>query len=264
VRIIPRGPFLIAVQAPSQPSLLKLEDAMIEEPKPLRIARDLGPEGASDWRRPTEAQIAAFRDQPTGFVLDAMMGMGAMSAAIKPCPGLSDRLCGPALPAGNRPGDLLATLASIHMARPGDIIVAAFEGYQGCAAAGDRVMGMLKNRGAAGFVTDGPLRDLAGLQGVGLPAFCTGLTPGSPVAKGPGTVGLPVSCGGQRVETGDMIVGDSDGIVVVPFEQIDRVIAALRDVAQAELALDAQVADGLAEIGLITAMIESGEEIDWV
>ncbi|SFI46088.1 RraA family protein [Jannaschia pohangensis] len=237
---------------------------MIEEPKALRIARDLGPDGTPGWRQPTAAQIAAFRDQPTGFVLDAMMGAGAMSAAIKPCAGLPDRLCGPALPVGNRPGDVLATLAAIHMVRPGDILVAGFDGYQGCAAAGDRVMGFLRNRGGAGFVTDGPLRDLTGLRGIGLPAFCTGLTPGSPVARGPGTVGLPVRCGGQQVETGDMIVGDSDGIVVVPFARIDAVIAALRGVAEAELSLDAQVADGLAEVGLISAMLESGEDIDWV
>ncbi|MGB3556748.1 MAG: RraA family protein, partial [Jannaschia sp.] len=79
---------------------------MIEEPKRLRIARDL--------RRPTAAQVAAFADMPTGFVLDAMLGAGAMSADISPCPGLPDRVVGPALPAGNQPGDILATLAAIH------------------------------------------------------------------------------------------------------------------------------------------------------
>ncbi|SDZ26728.1 Regulator of RNase E activity RraA [Jannaschia faecimaris] len=229
---------------------------MIEEPKTLRIARDL--------RRPTDAQIAAFQGQPTGFVLDAMMGAGAMSAAITPCPGLSAQACGPALVAGNRPGDLLATLASIHFAQAGDIVVAAAEGHQGCAAAGDRVMGMLKNAGAAGFVTDGPLRDLAGLQAVGLPAWCTGLTPGSPVARGPGTLGLPAYVGGQRVENGDMIVADADGVVVVPFAILDAVIAAVAKVAEAEHALDAEVADGLKSVGLIAEMLDSGEGIDWV
>ncbi|MGB3554590.1 MAG: RraA family protein, partial [Jannaschia sp.] len=93
---------------------------------------------------------------------------------------------------------------------------------------------------------------------------CTGLTPGSPVARGPGTLGLPVLCGGQRVEQGDIIVADSDGVVVVPFEMIDAVAAAAERVAEAEHALDAQVADGLAEIGFIAEMLESEEEIDWV
>ena len=229
---------------------------MIEEPKRLRIARDL--------RRPTDAQIAALADMPTGFVLDAMLGTGAMVSSIKPLPGLPHRVCGPALTAGNQPGDLLATLAAIHFVRPGDIVVAEAQGHQGCAAAGDRVMGLLKNAGASGYVTDGPMRDLDGLQGVGLPAWCTGLTPGSPVARGPGTLGLPVLVGGQRVETGDMIVADRDGVVVVPWGMLDAVISAVERVAEAEQALDAEVADGLAEVGLIAEMLERDEEIDWV
>ncbi|WP_179379431.1 RraA family protein [Jannaschia marina] len=229
---------------------------MIEEPKPLRIARDL--------RRPTQEQIDALRGYPTGFVLDAMLGAGAMAAAISPCPGLEAAVCGPALVAGNRPGDLLATLAAIHFVRPGDVVVASAEGYLGCAAAGDRALGMLRNAGAAGFVTDGALRDHAGLLAVGLPAWCAGLTPGSPVARGPGTLGLPANVGGQRVENGDMIVADADGVVVVPFGMIDTVTVAVADVAAAETALDAEVADGLCELGLIAEMLERGDDVEWV
>lgn len=229
---------------------------MIEEPKRLRIARDLP--------RPNDAQIAALAEMPTGFVLDAMMGAGAMHSRIKPLPGTPHRICGPALTAGNQPGDLLATLAAVHFVRPGDVVVAEAQGHQGCAAAGDRVLGFFRNAGAAGFVTDGPMRDLDGVEQVGLPAFCTGLTPASPVARGPGTLGLPVLVGGQRVATGDMIVGDRDGVVVVPLELLDHVIAAVGKVAEAEHALDAEVEGGLAEVGLITAMLEADDEIDWV
>lgn len=229
---------------------------MIEEPKRLRIARDL--------RRPTDTQVAALTGRPTGFVADAMWGVGAMAAGIAPLPGLPDRVCGPALTAGNRPGDLLGTLAAIHHAWDGCVLVAEAQGFAGCAAAGDRVMGMLRNRGAAGFVTDGPLRDLDGIEAVGLPVWGRGLTPNSPVARGPGTVGLPVSVGGLRVETGDVVVADRDGVVVVPFGSLDAVIAALDGVAEAERALDAEVAGGLAEIGSIAEVLESGEDVEWV
>ena len=229
---------------------------MIEEPKRLRIAREMP--------RPTDAQIDALRDMPTGFVVDAMMGAGAMSPEIKPLPGLPDRICGPALTAGNQPGDLLATLAAVHFVRPGDVVVAEAQGHRGCAAAGDRGAGFLRNRGAVGFVTDGAMRDLTGLERVGLPCFCTGLTPNSPVARGPGTLGLPVNVGGQRVGTGDMILGDRDGVVVVPLAMIDAVIAAAGKVAEAEYALDAEVEAGLKDVGLIAEMLESGEEIGWV
>ncbi|TFL17975.1 RraA family protein [Jannaschia formosa] len=229
---------------------------MIEEPKRLRIARDL--------RRPTDAQIAAFADMPTGFVADAMWGIGAMGGGIAPLPGLPYRVHGPALTAGNRPGDLLATLAAIHFVRLGDVVVAEAQGFLGCAAAGDRAMGMLANRGAAGFVTDGPLRDLDGLQLVGLPVWGRGLSPNSPVARGPGTVGLPVTVGGVRVGTGDMIVADRDGVVVVPFADLDPVIGRLKLVAAAELALDAEVAAGRAEIDLVSRLIAEGDEVEWV
>lgn len=213
---------------------------MIQEPPLLRIKQNL--------RRPTDAQIAAFQDVPTGFVVDAMFGRGAFASVISPLADARDmesKAAGPALTVDSGAGDVLAVLGAFPSVRDGDVIVSAFGGYQGCAAAGDRVCGMLKNNGAAGFVTDGPMRDYDGIVGVGLPAWCTGLTPGSPHTKGPGTVGYPIQIGGQQVETGDMIVADRDGVVVVPYAQIDTVIAMLDTVAELERALDAEVADGL-------------------
>ncbi len=213
---------------------------MIEEPPVVTVTRTL--------RRPDDKQIAAFQNVPTGFVVDAMFGRGAMDRRIA-CLGdgrdLPCAVAGPALTADCAAGDILGLLAALRFIRPGDVLVSAFAGYQGCAAAGDRVMGMARNGGAAGFVTDGPMRDYAGIVGVGLPAWCTGLTPASPFSTGPGSVGCPVQIGGQRVETGDMIVADRDGVVVVPFDRIDAVIAALDKVAALESALDAEVAEGL-------------------
>lgn len=211
---------------------------MIEEPPLLTIA------GRTSRNRPTAAQIAAFADMPTGFVADAMEGQGALSMAIKPLPGLPHRVVGPALTCRSGPEDILALMAALTEVQPGDVLVNATGGWQGCAAMGDRVAGMLRNAGAAGAVTDGPARDLPGIQAVGLPVFCTGLNPNSPFSKGPGTVGLPVEIGGRRVESGDMIVADADGVVVVPFARIDAVAARLADIAALEAALDAEVAAG--------------------
>jgi len=118
------------------------------------------------------------------------------------------------------------------------------------------VAGMLRNAGAAGFVTDGPVRDYAGLVAAGLPIWCTGLTPASPYSKGPGRVGFPVQIGGQEVETGDMIVADRDGVVVVPFERIDAVIAALARIRELEAELDARVAAGLKAPGWVTELLK--------
>lgn len=212
---------------------------MIEEPPLLSIRRDCP--------RPTETQIAAFQGVPTSFVVDALFGDGALSSVIKPVGDGHDIECvaaGPALTADCGPGDILATMATLKFIKPGDMVVSAFAGYQGCAAAGDRVAGMMKNCGAAGFVTDGPVRDYQGIVEAGLPIWCTGLTPASPVSNGPGKIGFPIQIGGQQVETGDMIIADRDGVVVVPFERIDEAISNIERIKIAETALDKEVLAG--------------------
>ena len=230
---------------------------MIEDPPLLTIRRDAP--------RPTPEQIAAFQGVPTSFVCDAMGGGGALSPAIQPIGFGRDIDCtaaGPAWCAENGAADLLATLAALQTITPGDILVAGADGHQTCAAAGDRVMGMLKNRGGAGFVTDGPLRDYAGIVKVGLPAWCTGLVPSSPFGKGPGTVGGSVAIGGRTVCTGDMIVADRDGVVVVPFARLDEVIARLEKVKAAEYALDAEVEKGFCSPLDLEAMLADGRAVE--
>lgn len=213
---------------------------MIEAPPTLTIKKDL--------RRPTEAQIAAFQGLPTGFVVDAMFGGGALSNNIQPIGGGRDLKCvaaGPALTADCGAADVLAVFASLEFIRPGDVVVSAFAGHSGCAAGGDGLIGMMKNCGATGFVTDGPLRDYDGIIKVGLPVWCTGITPASPHMSGPGTVGFPIQVGAQEVETGDMIVADRDGVVVVPFERLDEMIKNLERIRRAEQAQDERVAGGM-------------------
>jgi 4-hydroxy-4-methyl-2-oxoglutarate aldolase len=225
---------------------------MIEEPPILTIKANM--------RRPSDSQISAFQNVPTGFVVDALFGGGALSRNIQAIGNGLDINCvaaGPALSVDCGPADILATLASLKFIRPGDVVVAAFGAYQGCAAAGDRVIGMMKNCGAAGFVTDGPVRDYVGIVPVGLPVWCTGFTPASPFSKGPGSVGFPIQIGAQEVETGDMVVADRDGVVVVPFERIDEVIANIRHVAEIEKELDAEVTNGLKVPASMLELLES-------
>ena len=231
---------------------------MIEEPPLLTIRRRT--------RRPTAAQVDAFRDAPTGFVVDAMDGRGALWARIGPLGdgAAADRtVAGPALTAENRPGDVLATAAALKLVEAGDVLVVATDGYQGCACAGDRILGMLGNAGGVALVADGPLRDHAGMARIGVPVWCTGLTPGSPVTSGPGRVGVPVQVGGQRVADGDLIVADRDGVVVVPFEEIDAVAARLPAIRALEASLDAEIDGGRRSIDAIDALVDSDRTV-WI
>ena len=211
-----------------------------------------------NWKRPSKKQLKAFENIPTGFVTDALDGEGTLSIDIKPVGDGRDINCvvvGAAVTAGNNAADIMGTLAALSFIQDNDVLVASVSGHQGNAAAGDRVMGMLKNCGGAGFVTDGPMRDYVGLIEVGLPAWCTGLTPASPFTKGPATVGLPINIGGQKVESGDIIVADLDGVVVVPHSKIDIIIERLLHIADLEYSLDAEVREGLKIPGPVREMV---------
>ena len=227
---------------------------MIEEPPKLTIKRPS--------RRPTRDQIRAFKNVPTGFVVDAMDGSGALHPTIKPLGEGRDLPCiavGPALTVNTGPADILALLASLRFIQPDDIVVSSFGAYQGCAACGDRVAGMISNNSAAALVIDGPIRDYTGMVDVGLPTWCTGINPNSPVSQGPGSIGQAIQIGGMEVETGDMIVADRDGVVVVPFELITDVLDRLEHIKQLETEVDKEVADGLKMPAAIDELLDSDQ-----
>ena len=216
-----------------------------------------------DVRRPTEAQVAAFRGAMTGNVADCMGGRGALDLSVKPHDPAIAVVCGPALTCHAYPADNLGALAALHVARPGDVIVCANDGFTGTAVIGDLVVGMMKNKGVAAFVTDGAIRDQVGIEPWLLPIFCRGVTPNSPARNGPGSVGLPVQIAGRQVESGDMVVGDRDGVVVVPFAEIDRVIAALAELKAAEAAVEAKVKAGMTDLPAIDALFAS-DRVRWI
>jgi 4-hydroxy-4-methyl-2-oxoglutarate aldolase len=218
---------------------------MIEEPPLLEIA------GAA--ARPDPGLVAQFGGVPASFVVDALGGAGALDWRIRRISG--GRLLGVALTCDCGPADNLALCAAVHLAQPGDVIVAATGGFTGTAVTGDILLGIARNRGAAGFVTDGLVRDRDDIQPLGLPVYAMGLTPNSPSRNGPGTVGLPVICGGARVATGDLVIGDADGIVIVPQGAIAATAARLARVRALEAELAAQVRAGLDRVGFVEPVL---------
>ena len=222
---------------------------MIEDPPLITLRRR--------FPRPDAALLEALRGLPTGYAVDAMDGRGALAAAIKPLPGTPAPLCGVALTCEAGPADNLAVFATLAVAEPGDVVVAAADGFAATAVTGDLLMGMMKNRGIAGFVTDGMVRDVAGIAAVGLPCFCAGVTPNSPVRNGPGTVGLPVVVGGVAVAAGDVVLGDADGVVIVPRAALAAVVGRLAAIRKAEAELDARVKGGLTIPEWLAAFVAS-------
>lgn len=210
---------------------------MIDDAPRIQLAQPL--------RRPLPDQVAALTGVPTGFLVDALGGGGALDYRIKPVVPEQATFCGPAVTCNAGPADNLAVIAALDSLEPGDVVVAATAGHLGCAVTGDLLLGMAGNCGAVGFVTDGCVRDVPGIRQVGLPCFAVGVTPNSPAREGPGTVGFAVVVGGVAIATGDIVVADQDGVVVVPYERIDACIAGLVRVRAAEAELDAKVKAGM-------------------
>jgi 4-hydroxy-4-methyl-2-oxoglutarate aldolase len=222
---------------------------MIKDPPLLRIRRE--------FARPSDDLLAAFAGVPTGHLVDAMGGAGCLDYRIKPLTEASSIMVGTAITCHAGPADNLAVFGALHAARRGDILVAATDGFTGTAVTGDLLLGMAKNRGIAGFVTDGLVRDLVGIVGVGLPVYCAGLTANSPARNGPGTVGVPIVIGGVRIEPGDIVVGDRDGVVIVPLTEAPMVVRQLAQVKAAETGLEALVRGDLEVPDFVTFIIES-------
>lgn len=227
---------------------------MIKDPPLLTIRRD--------FPRPSAQDVAAFAGVPTGYAVDAMNGRGGLDYRIKPLAPVTSVMVGVAITCDCGPADNLALFGALAVAQPGDILVAATDGFTATAVTGDLLMGMAKNRGLKGLVTDGLVRDLVGILGVGLPVYCAGVTPNSPVRNGPGTVGLPVVLGGAAIESGDLVIGDGDGIVIVPRTEIGNVLKRLGDVRAAEAALEAKVKAGLEVPDFVQAILSSDRIAD--
>jgi 4-hydroxy-4-methyl-2-oxoglutarate aldolase len=215
---------------------------MIENPPLIQIKKK------SSRKKPSQEQIDSFKNIPTGFICDALNGYAALDPSIKPLsiPGKKvKQIVGPALTVFSGAADVLGMAIALSEIQPGDIVVNGVSGFQGTAAVGDRIAGMIKNNGGVGLVTDGPMRDLDGIIETGLDCFCTGLNPNSPFNSGPAKIGFPINIGGTTVSSGDIIVADSDGVTVVPFDKIDEVLKKLDRIIEVENAMDKQVSEGL-------------------
>lgn len=221
---------------------------MIEDPPLLRMARNAP--------RPSAETVEKFRNTPTSFIVDAMGGRGALDWRIKPVGGIIP-FVGVAFTCNCGPADNLALCAAVAKCQPGDVIVAATNGFTASSVVGDLLLGIAKNRGAVAFVTDGMVRDQNDIEALGLPCYAMGATPNSPSRNGPGEVGLPIQCGGLSIASGDILIGDRDGVVVVPYRLIDEVLVNLEAVRNAEAAMLAKVKGGLTEVGFVAGILAS-------
>lgn len=204
------------------------------------------PEVAAAW---AELQRYALGEEGFACVLaDAMGRTNAMGPEIRPM-WSGARLVGRAVtarPAGN---ELAAVFDAIDLAEPGDVLVIENAGGPSLAFWGENTTLSARNRGAVGVVVGGPVRDVAAHARLRFPVFATGATPRAGVFGSRGETQVPVEVGGMLVRPGDAVLGDENGVVVVPAERLAAVLAAVPDV----LAKDREIQRELAAGGTVGA-----------
>lgn len=219
------------------------------EPIPLTIRRE--------WPRLEKKLLDALKDVPTGFVVDAVGRAGALHHSIRPV-WAGPHFVGTALPVWTTARDNLAPYAAIKFAKPGDVMLIATDEFDAASVIGDVIIGMMKNAGIVGAVTDGLVRDIPGIVDVGIPVYACGVTPNSPFKHGPGTIGLPIAIGGQRVEAGDLVVGDGDGVVTVPRWRVNELVAELPAIREKEAQMEKLVKSGATVPAWLEARLSEG------
>lgn len=187
--------------------------------------------------RPDQAVIDTARVCSTATVHEAQGRTGALPAAIKPIDATM-RICGPAVTVLCPPGDNLRLHHALYVARPGDVLVVAVGDGHDFGYWGEIMTVAAMQAGLGGLVIDAGVRDADQLSALGWPVFSRGLCIRGTIKdpRAPGTINYPVTIGEVIVHPGDLVLGDRDGLVVIPLANVDEVLAAsaAREAKEAE------------------------------
>jgi RraA family protein len=184
-------------------------------------------------KRPDAKLIAEFRKMVTPHLSDSLERLYAGGPGLRPMY-KGGTLAGPAFTVKTAIGDNLLVHKAIDIARPGDVIVVDAGGVCDNAIIGELMSARAKQRGVAGMVIWGAIRDSAELGAADYPVFAAGVTHRGPYKNGPGEINVPIMMGGMPVNPGDIIVGDADGLVAVPQEVAERVLASAKGILEKE------------------------------
>lgn len=205
----------------------------------------------SHFERPAPAQIAQARTFAASIMADAAGRRGALDGRIQPL-GPAMSLCGPAFTVEVRPGDNLMIHAALVLARPGDVLVVDGQADTRTALMGELMCRHAVAAGLAGAVLDGAIRDRSELRDGPFPVYACASNPNGPTKNLPGRIGHPVSVGGVTVNPGDLVCADQDGVLIVPRQGIDAILAG----AQKKIAIEQKRRDDIANSDLIYSWLE--------
>ena len=177
-----------------------------------------------DIKRPSKELIERLREFSAPELCDGSIVYNAMDYHIKPMV-TRKKICGPAVTVKLTMGDSLMVTKAVDMAQPGDVIVIDGRGSGNNALWGDHRSLSCKVKGIEGVVMDGAFRDLEECEEIGFPMYAKAVTCGSSTKNSNGEINVTISCGGVTVNPGDIIVGDVNGVCVIPQEFAEEIMA---------------------------------------
>ncbi|MBC5688995.1 RraA family protein [Mediterraneibacter sp. NSJ-55] len=205
--------------------------------------------------------VEEFSHLPAANVADCMGRSCGMNPQIKLMSNPEKRqMCGVALTVKARPGDNMMLHKAMNISQPGDVIVVSNEGERNRAIMGEIMFNYLQGfKKIAGIVIDGPVRDIDVIAQGTMPLYATGTTPAGPYKEGPGEVNVPISCGGVSIHPGDIILGDKDGVIVIPRQDAGEILEKAKKLSQNDKAKAENSAKGTVNRQWVEDLMEKKE-----
>ena len=208
-------------------------------------------------RRQVDARyVQAFAEIPVANVSDCMTRLTAGGPRLRPLH-KGGRLGGPALTVKCRPGDNLMIHKALDLAQPGDVIVVDAGGDLTNSLFGELMLSYAVTRKIAGIVLNGAVRDIDVIAAGSFPLYAAGVTHRGPYKDGPGEINVPVAIDGMVIQPGDLMLGDADGLLCVPYDDVEQVLAASRDKVALEQKTIANIRSGKHDTAWVDARLKA-------
>jgi len=198
--------------------------------------------------------VQAFSGLPVANISDCMTRMTAAGPRLRPMH-KGGYLAGPALTVKCRPGDNLMIHKALTLAQPGDVIVVDAGGDLTNSLFGEIMVATSVRIGLAGIVLNGAVRDCEEIGQGDFPLYAAGVTHRGPYKDGPGEINVPIAIDGMVIQPGDLIVGDADGLLCIPYDDIEDVLAATHRKMELEKKMLADIAAGTLDTTWIDATL---------
>ena len=207
-------------------------------------------------RRTSSADVEKFRGIPVANISDVMSRLTAGGARLRPMHD-GTPLAGPALTVRTRPGDNLLVHKAIELAQPGDVIVVDAGGDLTNAIIGELMTSYATRRNLGGIVINGAIRDAGTIGRSSFPVYAAGVIHRGPYKYGPGEINSVIAIDGMTVEPCDLVLGDEDGLLVIPFDQLAAIYTATQCKQDLEAKMMADIEAGTLDQSWVDARLKA-------